>query len=93
MDELFEKLKKIEGELLDAKNERLYYMPKGQMRFIEQKCENNKLISKADLYNYAKAFSCEEKITNLKSEKDYLEFQIDEKIKVIKEYTKNRNFD
>ena len=63
------------------------------MEFIEQKCENNKPISKVDLYNYAIAFSCEEKVTNLKSEKHYLEFQIDEKIKAIKEYTKNRYFD
>lgn len=93
MDELFEKLKKIEGELLDAKNERLHSMPTEQMEFIEQQCENNKPISKVDLYNYAKAISCEEKITYLKSEKNYLEFQIDEKIKVIKEYIKNRYFD
>lgn len=93
MDELFEKLKKIEGELLDAKNERLHSIPTEQMEFIEKKCENNKPISKVDLYNYAKAFSCEEKIANLKSEKDYLEFQIDKKIKVIKEYIKNRYFD
>ena len=60
MDELFEKLKKIEGEILDAKNERLHSMPTEQMEFIEKKCENNKPISKVDLYNYAKAFSCEE---------------------------------
>ena len=66
MNELFEKLKKIECELLDAKNERLHYISIGQMEFIEQKCENNKPISKVDLYNYATAFSCEEKITNLK---------------------------
>lgn len=83
-------MKDIECDLANAKAERLHYMPKEQMEFIEKKCEDNKPISKLDLYNYVVAFNCDERITNLKGQKDYLKFQIDEKIKVIKEYTKNR---
>lgn len=66
--EEYKKIKELEKKIKELEKEKIKYMTNDEMRYIRQKCIDNRSLTTNELFRYSKAFEISEKIMNLKLE-------------------------
>lgn len=83
-----ELVKKIDMKIKIYKDEKLSFMTNGEMSYIIQKCNECKTISRDELMRCSRAVAAEEKIFDLKVEKDNILKEIKQETENLKEFYK-----
>lgn len=83
-----EVIRRIDKRIKVYEKETLSFMTKSEMRYIRQKCYEGKPISNNELMRYSRAVSAEEKIFDLKVEKDIILKEIKQNTEYFKEFYK-----
>lgn len=91
MENIIEKIKmvqRIDTRIKVYEKEKLGFMTRGEMIYTRQKCDEGKPISNNELMRYSRAVAAEEKIFDLKVEKDNILKKIKQETEDLKEFYK-----